>query len=73
MTLRLVAVLLLCVGAAGLLLIPATKSGLGSCGPYGPLGFMTILGPLLVITGAIILTTQLAIRLVKPHKNATKP
>jgi hypothetical protein len=69
MTLRSIAVTLLGIGVAGLLLVPVTKSGLGSCGPYGALGFMTLLGPLLMIIGAAILATQFAVRLIKSGKH----
>ena len=68
MILRLIAAALLCIGTAGLLLIAVTKSGLGSCGPYGPFGFMTILGPLLIISGTIILVAQFAVRLFRVRK-----
>jgi len=54
--------MLVAVGGAGLGLVPLTKSGFGSCGPYGALGFMTILGPLLLILGIATLATQFAIR-----------
>ncbi len=69
MTLRMIAAALLGIGVVGLLLVPVTNSGFGSCGPYGALGFMTLLGPLLVIVGAVILIAQLALRLFRFHKN----
>jgi hypothetical protein len=63
-----VALVLCVIGTVGLLLVPLTKSGLGSCGPYGALGFMTILGPLLLILGAAALGLQFLARLFKVGK-----
>lgn len=64
-----IAAMLMGTGAAGLLLVPVTKSGFGSCGPYGALGFMTLLGPLMVIIGTVMLAMQLIARLLRSRRN----
>ena len=49
------------IAVACLLLLPLTHSGLGSCGPYGPLGMLSF-GPMLLFPLAIVLAIAAAVR-----------
>jgi hypothetical protein len=52
---------------AGLCFLAAaiTHSGLGSCGPYGPVGGLVIVGMLLLLLGIVVLAAYRGYRGVK--------